>query len=447
MPMQSSQQTILFVAPSAYPLGGVQTWLDYLLPGLQSIGFRAVLALTSGKHHDIDAYIASHPFKNIEIVSAPTGTAQGRVEALERLIIKVNPTITVNVNIIDVYQAVNNLRQKHLSKTHLVTSIHGIQENLFDGINSNVSIIDAVVSTNRLTQSLINNATGFSADRSYYAAYGVNEDIARVEKSGDKFTIAYAGRIEETQKNISDLLEIFSRLLAEISDIEIIIAGAGEDISALEAWLKKEVQYAEKIKYLGVIAPENVAQAVYQKADVLLLTSEWETGPIVAWEAMSQEVCFVSSRYIGSVEENSLLDGENCMLFDIGDINEAVKKIHILQDKQVQAKLVAGGKQLIQQRYTHVKSVESWAACFANIVEKTPKPFSKNTNSYIEHGRLNTFVKLFLGSAGPRFAEKIRRTFGLHFIHKTAGGEWPHSYPDHTIEPIKLDKYIDSRER
>lgn len=447
MPTQSCQKTILFVAPSAYPLGGVQTWLDYLLPGLQDVGFHVVLALTSGKYHDVDAYITSHPFKNIEVISAVTGTSQGRVEALERLIIRVNPTITVNVNIIDVYQAVNNLRQKGLSKTHLVASIHGIQDDLFDGINSNANIIDAVVSTNRLTQSLINIATRVNADNSYYAAYGVKEEIGHVKKSSPEFIVAYAGRIEETQKNISDLLQIFSRLLAEISNIKIIIAGDGEDIGALREWQQKEVQHSEKIEYLGVIPPENVVTAVYQKADVLLLTSEWETGPIVAWEAMSQEVCFVSSRYIGSVEENSLLDGENCMLFDIGDVDEAVKKIHILQDKQVQARLVTGGKQLIQQRYTHAKSVESWLVCFESIAKKTPKIFSKNTKPYIDHGRLNSLVKLIPGSVGVRFAEKIRRVFGLRFIHTTAGGEWPHSYPDRTVESIKLDKYIDNREK
>src|SRR5262245_37215454 len=44
---QVFRNIVLFVAPSAYPLGGVVTWLDYLLASLAYCAWRLVLGLTS----------------------------------------------------------------------------------------------------------------------------------------------------------------------------------------------------------------------------------------------------------------------------------------------------------------------------------------------------------------------------------------------------------------
>src|SRR5690349_18307661 len=41
-------RNILFVAPSAYPLGGVATWLDYVVPGLRHRNWKVTLGLVQG---------------------------------------------------------------------------------------------------------------------------------------------------------------------------------------------------------------------------------------------------------------------------------------------------------------------------------------------------------------------------------------------------------------
>jgi len=48
--------SLLFVAPSAYPLGGLATWLDYLVPGLRDKGWKVTIGLTAGQFHNVDAY-------------------------------------------------------------------------------------------------------------------------------------------------------------------------------------------------------------------------------------------------------------------------------------------------------------------------------------------------------------------------------------------------------
>ena len=101
---------ILFIAPSAYPLGGVATWLDYLLPGLRAQGWNATLGLAEGRFHDVDVYLTVHPDDQVVRIPHRTGTQEGRVRQLIRTICAVRPDIVVAVNIADVAPAVDRLR-------------------------------------------------------------------------------------------------------------------------------------------------------------------------------------------------------------------------------------------------------------------------------------------------------------------------------------------------
>lgn len=438
---------IVFVAPSAYPLGGVQNWLDYLLPGLESRGFEASLALTSGEHHNVENYTQTHQIDRLEILENQSGTAQGRIHAIEKMLLKLRPELVVVVNIIDVYQAVNNIRRREDINLRVVTSLHGIDQTFFAGIRDNNSIIDAVVSTNRLTQRLINDSSGLSANRSMYAPYGVDLCDTSPEKLKGKpngLTLAYAGRFDEQQKRFADALAIFARALAEIDDLSIIIAGNGPSLPSFEAWLDKRPQYSQRVRYLGVVKPEEVNVKVYKKSDLLLLTSEWETGPIVAWEAMSQRVCFVSSRYHGHIEEQSLVHRKNCLLFDIGDISGAVQQIKFASDLAQRTQINEQGLSLVKAKYTHTKSIDAWVQCFNEILDLTPRAYSPESVRSQDTGRATSVMFRLFGVAGLKLLERFRTAFGIRSAHVSAGSEWPHSYPNRYSDSISKKLLLSS---
>lgn len=437
-----SNNRVLFIAPSAYTLGGVQTWLNYLLPGLDACNYESTIALPNGVGNEAHQYLETHPFNLVRFIETYTGTIQGRVEAIEQLILDVNPLIVVVVNIYDSYQALNNLRQRGLSNAFIVSTIHGIQTDLLTGIRSNSSIIDAVVSTNRLTQKLINEHTGIETIGSLYAPYGVDEATTQKDIHKDSFIVAYVGRIEEQQKRIDDLLAIFSKLLAQVGNLEILIAGSGPDMPAINRWLEQESKYAEQIKYLGVLEPDKVAVEVYSKADVLLLTSLWETGPIVAWEAMRFNVTLISSRYIGCQEEGSLIDQENCLLFDIGDIDGAVAKVQQSTEPELRKQLNSNASLLIDTKYSIDKSIDTWAKCFDQISTQEPKPYANDIICTKDQGRLSYVFRLIFGNRGPRFAERVRRLVRVIYKKNSSNDEWPHSYSNANIELINLDNTL-----
>ena len=443
----SANNRILFIAPSAYSLGGVQTWLDYLLPGLDARGYKTTIALPNNSENLAQKYLDQHPCDSVHYLKTRTGTVIERISAIEKSIRSIDPAIIVVVNIYDAYPAINNLRKRNASSARIVTTIHGIQEDLLTGIKVNANIIDAVISTNRLTQNLVTQFTGVDAGRSLYAPYGVNELIVNKPPDSDSFTIAYVGRIEEQQKCVHDLLAIFSKLLREIDKVTILIAGGGPDLPVLKEWLEIESQYASQISYLGIIEAEKVSEEIYAKADALLLTSRWETGPIVAWEAMRCNVTLVSSRYIGSLEEGSLIDGENCLLFDIGDIDNAVKKVKQSTNVALREQLNSEALSLVRSKYSIKRSVDTWADCFDNINMSSPKPYAPNTIQIKDKGRLATIFKRLFGDHGESFAEHLRLLFALTKRGHSENIKWPHSYDSSKIKLINLDKYFRNRDQ
>lgn len=455
----ATYKRLVFIAPSAYPLGGVQNWLDYLLPGLEQAGYQVTLALTSGQHHNVANYLDTHKIDRLEIIENQSGTAQGRVDAIEAMLFKTKPDLIVVVNIVDAYQAINNLRRSSRLAARIVTSLHGIDLNFLASINNNSRIIDAVISTNRLTQKLINATSGLDEHRSLYAPYGV--DFANPERPIDMLpreirstescsvTLAYAGRFDEDQKRFSDALAIFTNALDQINNLSLIIAGNGPSKHSLDTWLEQNPEFSHRVSYLGVVKPEDVSSEVYQKADLLLLSSEWETGPIVAWEAMSHGVCFVSSRYRGHVEEQSLRHGYNCLLFDIGDIDGAVEQIKLACTPSMRTQLLEGGLALVKEKYTQKKSIASWASCFEQILAIAPRSFSKESVATYDNGRATPIAFAIFGLRGLKLLEKLRRILGIRKAHCSPGSEWPHSYINEQSDARlkRLEKIIERAQR
>lgn len=104
-------RAVLFIAPSAYPLGGVAVWLDYLVPALSAHGWRAKVGLVAGRWHDVGAYRAAYPGLDALAIENPTGSAEGRIRAIADTLRRERPDVVVAVNIVDTYAAVRQVRR------------------------------------------------------------------------------------------------------------------------------------------------------------------------------------------------------------------------------------------------------------------------------------------------------------------------------------------------
>src|SRR5262245_5636394 len=146
---------ILFIAPSAYPLGGVATWLDYIVPGLRQRDWNVTLGLVQGQFHNVDAYLDLHPDNQVLRIRLGTGTKEGRVRQLFRTIRETRPDIVVAVNIADVAPAVDRIRALSDWSPRLVMALHGLQPGYIASVANCAGVLDAVVCSNQLACRLV----------------------------------------------------------------------------------------------------------------------------------------------------------------------------------------------------------------------------------------------------------------------------------------------------
>lgn len=430
---------VLFVAPGAYPWGGLATWLAYLVPGLRSCGWEATLGLTSGEHHDVPAYRRAHPELDIVAVDHVTGSVEGRIRSILRTVQALRPDVVVGVNIPDTYVAIARLRQQGLPSPRAVMSIHGISLHLSRDAHLFREVLDAVICTNRLACELAMQHGGVPRERVHYAPYGVvvpSQAAASPRNENARLRIAYVGRIEETQKRTSLIAPILEKLQAMGVDAELWIAGGGPDEAALRAALQP--WHAQgRVRFLGTLDPQSLASQVYGQADALLVTSYWETGPIVIWEAMAHGLPVVSSRYIGSGLESGLVDEGNCLLFARDDAADAARQLARLTSAPLRDRLRHGGHALVSGRYSQAASIEGWDGVLRRVAAQPVLGAGNIDHAAPSAGRLDRWL-------GPAVAEDARRLLRRRHRHADPGGEWPHVYSDPTAPDA--DFWIRARE-
>ena len=414
---------VLFVAPSAYPLGGVAVWLDYLVKGLPAHGWSPTVGLVSGRWHDVERYTAAYPGWPWIAIENPTGSAEGRQRALAAAIRRQAPDVVVGVNIADIYGASHRLRRKGDQSFRTIMAIHGIAADLLGDLDRERSHIDGVIGTNRLICRLCSDFAGMSIERVHYAPYGVDVEklsaLRRATCAAGPIRIAYVGRLDDEQKRVGMIPEILRHLDRRGVNFRIDIAGDGpmkEELrESLAPWLADG-----RATMLGTVPPESLGKQVYARADVLLVTSSWETGPIVVWEAMAAGVPVVTSRYVGSGLEGALEHEENCLMFAAGDTGAAATQLQRLRSERVEASLVAKARRLVNKRYSIRRSVRVWADCLDAIRKRPPIQGNDTWARPPARGRLDRIV-------GVELSESLRRSLGISFQHYSAGGEWPHS--------------------
>lgn len=424
--MKVAIKKVLFVSPSAYPLGGVAVWLDYLHRGLTEMGWDSVVGLVEGaRHHDPECYAEWYPIEPRVNIACSTGTPYGRAQAIVDAVNTLHPDLIVSVNISDCYHAIRLLRKSGAKAPKLVVAIHGLQTDLFNDIRKNPDIVDAVVGTNRLTCAYLVHHCSVPQERVFYAQYGVVEAVSTpvrdsvLYNSKRPFRLLYSGRLEKGQKRILDLVEIVKISEKRGFPIELQIAGSGPDEELLRERLPLKMS-SVTVCFLGTFQPHQMAE-VYRDADALIVTSEWETGPIVIWEAMNEGLSVVSSLYTGSGREGALVHEKNSLLFPVGDVDAAVDCIErLLQNDGLRKRIQEGGFQLIRQNYCVEKSVRAWSDVLDTCRGLQVPPAPAAACRFSHRGRLDDLL-------GVRVAEKVRQLLHRKSFDSGGGGEWPHT--------------------
>ncbi len=412
---------VLVLAPSAYLLGGVQDWLANLVPGLRAGGLEVTVAVPDGDHHRHGPYNQAYPALAAQPLANPSGSAEGRIRAITTLLGTLNPQLVLGVNLVDLYPAALRARRQGRFDGRVVMTLHALQAAYFDDLGRHRDGIDAVIATNRLACRLASDLGGMDPDRVLYAPYGVPVPPWQAPDGDPAATLklAWVGRLEQAQKRVHDLPPLLTALQALGINLQLNIAGDGVERPALERSLAPWIA-AGRVRLLGHVDQPRLAKEIYGHHHALVITSAWETGPIVAWQAMASGMAVVSSRYVGSGLEGALEHDATALLFPSGDVAAAAAQLARLRQSALLERLSRAGHALVAGRYSEAASLEAWRRALEQVIALRPLAAGPSAPSPPPAGRLDRWL-------GRRRGEDLRRLLGQRFRHHSAGSEWPHS--------------------
>lgn len=190
----------------------------------------------------------------------------------------------------------------------------------------------------------------------FYNAIDVKEDelykhISKREKSHDKITILFAGRLLQ-DKGILLLLEAYAILKKKYDNIELKIAGEGP--------LEEEIRKQKDVMLLGKLEHEDMMKC-YKKADIFTNPSYSEGMPTAILEAGLMK-CAVVATPVGGTKE-IMEDNENGLFCDttVESIVEALEKV--ITNEELREKLA-------KNLYNKVKETFSWEKTASKVLEK-----------------------------------------------------------------------------
>jgi glycosyltransferase involved in cell wall biosynthesis len=155
--------------------------------------------------------------------------------------------------------------------------------------------------------------------------YPILTPRAEASDRGSQFTLLAVGRLHKV-KDHAFLLRACAQLRAGGLGFECFIAGEGPERRHLESLIRK-YGLEETVTLLGHVPPEQM-DSVYQRADLLVLTSRSEGIPLVLMEAMAAGKVVLAPAITGIPE--LILAGKTGFLYAPGSLGDFVARLLLI---------------------------------------------------------------------------------------------------------------------
>ncbi|HRI05813.1 MAG TPA: glycosyltransferase family 4 protein [Candidatus Dojkabacteria bacterium] len=167
--------------------------------------------------------------------------------------------------------------------------------------------------------------------------------VDNVDRNSNR--LLYVGRVVQN-KGVDILLQAFMKLKNKFSDLELYIAGDGDQMENLRK------QYDDKsIKFLGFITDPVEIAKLYKSSSIFIAPSRFESFGKVALEAMSYGCLAVTSN-VGGFKE-VVNDGETGLLFESENIDNLVAVLdNALTDVEKRKRIVSKASQEVKLRFS-----------------------------------------------------------------------------------------------
>jgi glycosyltransferase involved in cell wall biosynthesis len=179
--------------------------------------------------------------------------------------------------------------------------------------------------------------------------------------SRDRLVIGAVGRLSE-EKGFPLLIEAVERLGARGLDLELWIAGEGEE----QARLGERMRASPCAARLRLLGWQPDARALFEALDVFALSSIREGLPNVVLEAMAMEVPVVATR-CGGLDAFGR-DGEDMLLVDAGSAEALERGLErLVRDPDLRARLARAARARIERELTFAARMRKIVAVYDQL--------------------------------------------------------------------------------
>jgi glycosyltransferase involved in cell wall biosynthesis len=177
---------------------------------------------------------------------------------------------------------------------------------------------------------------------------------------GGKLEILYVGRISQWGKRILDIPSVCAALRSRGVDFRLTVIGSGDEMPELKARVQK-LGLSMHFRFLGWLKKEDTLEHM-QRADTLLLTSDFEGMPVAVMEALSCGCGVVATRVSGMEDYAKSQFAPGCFwVYATGDIEKgaaclAESAVVSKRTRSEQARRLAESEfsiKLCRERYLH----------------------------------------------------------------------------------------------
>ena len=419
---------LLIISRSHQPHGGADRIICDLCRDLPKRGWEITLGLTQGYQFNDVEYYRQVNGNDLPIVSidGSLGTRQMRVHSIRKLISAQNPDIVLSMRVYDVYEAVALEKQENRKKRELrfAVGLRSFEAHYLYDLQMFNSIVDLCITSGKLLK-ICTEYCGMEPEKVVSIGGGVHPPIYPLgnrEISENTISLIYAGRLENIQKRILDLVPFLDELDRRKIAFVMHIAGTGNQEYHLREKLKSYVQQ-NKIIFHGWLTREELYEQIYPIGDCFIHFAEWEGMTIAPREAMAHGVVPIISSFPGLRVEGQFIDGENCLTFPIGNIQSAVDCVQELKENPQYFQRLSKNAMLSQQGiYSYEGAINAWSEAFYHCLQT---PYKRGNVPQIAKETLpGIMTKLKIPSDIQNILRKI---FKLKVKHKSPGSEWPTS--------------------
>lgn len=183
-------------------------------------------------------------------------------------------------------------------------------------------------------------------------------------QSRERLVIGAVGRLSP-EKGFALLIEAVERLIARGRDIELWIAGEGEEQAELTARMQRSPA-KDRLRLLGF---QKDTLALFEAFDVFALSSLREGLPNVVLEAMAMEVPLVATR-CGGMEAFGR-DGEDMLLVDKGSVEALERGLErVLGDAALRAKLASNARARIERELSFTRRMQRMISVYDELMSR-----------------------------------------------------------------------------